>query len=239
MCKDTRGNKFIIEMQLGRESGFQKRALYYAAKTYCGQRTSKVKYKDLKDVYFLAITGFKPFPRKKNWISHIALQDVDTNEIAISDIQLFFLQLPLFKKTKKDIPTMTIKEKWAFFLKYAEETTEEEVAALIAKDEIIKRAYDELNRFNWSEEELQDYESVEMKQAADRAINETHEEIGKKEGRNERSIEIVKNLLKMGLSEEDISKATDLSPKKLSNNGEPFAKIWIRWFFLLNTAKKK
>ena len=115
MCEDENKNRFIIEMQLSHEKGFDRRALYYAARAYCSQRTKKKKFKDLKDVYFLAITDFAPFPKKETWLSRIGLKDLETNEHDIEAIQLFFMQLPLFKKTKKDLEKMGLREKWAYF----------------------------------------------------------------------------------------------------------------------------
>ena len=41
--------------------------------------------------------------------------------------------------------------------------TEEDLEKLTGEDQIIKRAYEELDRFSWSEKELNNYESVEMK----------------------------------------------------------------------------
>ena len=172
MCEDQDHNRFIIEMQLSHEKGFDRRALYYAARAYCSQRTEKKRFHDLKDVYFLAITDFTPFPNKKTWLSKIGLKDLETNEHDIDAIQLLFMQLPLFKKTKKDLKKMALREKWAYFFKYADETTEEDLKTLTGKDQIIKRAYEELDRFSWSEKELNNYESIEMKKAADEAVKE-------------------------------------------------------------------
>ena len=163
MCEDQNKDRFIIEMQLSHEKAFDRRALYYAARAYCSQRINGAAFKDLKDVYFLAITDFTPFPHKETWISRIGLKDLDTNEHDIEAIQLFFMQLPFFTKTKDDLDTMTMREKWAYFFKYASETTEEDLEKLTGHDTVIKRAYDELNRFSWSEAELNTYESIEMK----------------------------------------------------------------------------
>ena len=225
MCQDQEKNRFIIEMQISHEKGFDRRALYYASRAYCSQRTKNKKFKDLKDVYFLAITNFTPFPTKKTWLSRIGFKDLDTNEHDIKAIQLFFMQLPFFKKTKKDLKTMSLREKWAYFFKYAEETTEKELETLIGKDEIIKRAYDELDRFSWSEKELNNYESIEMKKMADEAVKEAvfekgleegHKK-GRKEGEKNKSFEIAYALLKQGLAVKQISEATGLTEKELKN----------------------
>ena len=225
MCKDEDNNRFIIEMQLSREPGFDRRALYYAAKAYCSQRTENKKYEDLKDVYFLAITNFAPFPNKKTWISRIGLKDLETNEHDIEAIQLFFMQLPLFKKTKKDLGKMSLREKWAYFFKYGEETTDEDLQKLIGEDFVIKRAYEELDRFGWSEEELRYYESIEMKKAADAAIKEgAFEEgikkghkIGIEKGHKEKALEIALAMLNANLSLEQVSKLTGLSLEEIAS----------------------
>lgn len=232
MCEDENKNRFIIEMQLSHEKGFDRRALYYAARAYCSQRTTKKQYKDLKDVYFLAITDFSPFPKKKTWLSKIGLKDLETNEHDIEAIQLLFMQLPLFKKTKKDLKKMTPREKWAYFFKYADETTEEDLRNLVGKDLIIKRAYEELDRFSWSEKELNNYESVEMKKAADEAIKEAAYEKGEAKGREEGLQEgreegreeglqegrhqIALALLKQKLPIKQIAQATGLSTEEIS-----------------------
>ena len=185
MCQDEKGNRFIIEMQLSHEKGFDKRSLYYAARAYCSQRTEGTVFDDLKEVYFLAITDFIPFPKKKKWLSRIGLKDLETNEHDIGGIHLLFLQLPLFDKNKDDLKTMTSREKWAYFLKYADDTEEQELEGLTCEDAAILRAYEELNRFGWTEKALNDYESVEMKRAADKGILKAAIETGKAQGLEE------------------------------------------------------
>ena len=217
MCEDQDKNRFIIEMQLSHEKGFDRRALYYAARAYCSQRTKKKKFHDLKDVYFLAITDFSPFPKKKTWLSRIGLKDLETNELDIDAIQLLFMQLPLFKKTKKDLKGMSLREKWAFFFKYADETKEEELQKIIGQDEIIKRAYEELDRFSWSEKALNNYESIEMKKAADAAVKEAAFEKGIEKGEKKKALEVALVLLRQLLSLEQISEATGLTIEEIES----------------------
>ncbi len=57
-------------------------------------------------------------------------------------------------------------EKWCYFFKYASSTSEEDVRKIIDSDLVIQRAYEALNRFNWSEEELRTYEK-EIKRIMD------------------------------------------------------------------------
>ena len=217
-------------MQLSHEKSFDRRVLYYAARAYCSQRKRDILYQDLKDVYFLAITHFSPFPYKKHWLSRLGIKDIDTNEHDIRALQLFFLQIPLFQKGKEELSTMTLREKWVYFLKYAEETSERDLEQVIGKDDILGRAYEELNRYAWSEEDLNYYESIEMKQAADRGVQEALKEIsyeegekvgiekgiekGRKEGEREERRRIARSLLPM-MGPEEIAKVTGLSVEEI------------------------
>ena len=82
---------------------------------------------------------------------------------------------------------------------------------MIGEDQIIKRAYEELDRFGWSEKELNNYESVEMKKAADEAVKEAAFEKGvAKEKR-----EIALKMLKRGRPIDEIVEDTALSVEEI------------------------
>ncbi|MCB1082557.1 MAG: Rpn family recombination-promoting nuclease/putative transposase [Chlamydiia bacterium] len=227
MCQDQNGDRFVIEMQLSHEEAFDRRALYYATKAYCSQRQKDVEYKDLKDVYFLAVTDFCPFPKKKHWFSRIGLKDLDTNEHDIKAIQLFFMQLPLFKKGKEDLKTMTINEKWAYFFKYADDMHSKELEELIGEDLIIKRAYEEVDRFNWTDNELLNYESVELKHASNVGVRDAAFNMGFAEGQEKGKVEGiaegVEEGIKLGIEqgiEQGIEKGIEQGIEKGVKEGE-------------------
>ena len=180
MCEAQSGERFIVEMQVAREPGFEKRAQYYASKAYIEQRQKDVLYKDLKEVTFLAIADFVMFPDKKAYLSHHHLLDIKTGERNLKDFSFSFIELPKF--TKKVEALQSVVDKWIYFFAHAEETTSEELSKIIGSDTIIQRAYQELERYGWSPEELRSYDSVDMKQAANRAIFEGAREEGKAEG---------------------------------------------------------
>lgn len=211
LCQDQKGNKFVIEMQLPQHERFDKRALYYASKAYSEHRK--------ENVYFLAITNFLSFPHERTWFSKIKLDNLEA--------QVFFLQLSLFKKGKDDLKSMSVKEKWAYFFKYANEINDRELEELIGKDLIIHRAFQELDRFNWSEAELNTYDSIEMKQFADAGVRaaafdmgfakgfaESYAE-GIEEGEKKKSLEIAKKLLANCLAVSQVSQITGLSEEDI------------------------
>lgn len=213
LCKDTKGNLFIVEMQVAKTRGFEKRAQYYAAKAYISQMRVKEEYYNLKEVIFLAIADFVMFPEKSAYKSDHVILDKETNEQDLKDFSFTFVELPKFDTDIENLQTMT--ERWCYFFKHADETTEEQFTVLSDTDPALKHAYEELNRFSWSEEELLTYDQ-EMKREYDylASIDQKFME-GKLEGREEgEQIGIKKvaiNLLKLGLDKEDISKTTGLS----------------------------
>ncbi len=183
MCEDTEGNKFIVEMQVRDELGFVKRVHYYVAKTYIEQRDKGIKYKDLKEVIFLTITNFILFPETPAYLSHHKILDTVTYEHYLKDFSFSCLELPKFKRTKEQLLTMT--EKWAYFFKYAMQTDPNDLPMIIGRDKIIQKAYDELNRFAWTIEELRAYESIDRKQESEEACIEAAEQKGEKRGKVE------------------------------------------------------
>ncbi len=113
------------------------------------------------------------------------------------------------------------------FFRYADETSEEELEKIIGSDVIIKKAYEELNRFNWSEKEFIAYgqeikrildEQAVLAQKLDDATEKGREEgkeegiqIGHEKGRKAEKIEVAKNSLKAGVSIDVIAQITGLS----------------------------
>jgi len=205
LCKDAEGNRFIVEMQINNEKGFEKRAQYYAAKAYTEQRGQGIEFADLKEITFLAITDFSLFPEKKEYLSHHVVLDKQTFERNLKDFSFSFLELPKFKKTKDQLTTMT--EKWAYFFKKADTTDEKDLPLIVGMDTILQKAYDELNRFSWTVEERRAYDSVDMKQAADRAVLQAAE----LKGEAKKTIEIAKKLLAQKVAIQTIATATGLS----------------------------
>src|SRR6185437_10820901 len=69
LCEDEQGRQYIVEMQVAKVRGFEKRAQYYAAKAYTRQLNIGETYARLKEIIFLAITDFVMFPDKPSYKS--------------------------------------------------------------------------------------------------------------------------------------------------------------------------
>ena len=182
LVKDQSGVKYIVEMQVAKVKGFEKRAQYYASKTYCAHFGEGQKYHDLKQVVFVAITDYVVFENKKNRYksSHVIL-DKDSYEHDLKDFSFTFVELPKFMKELSELKT--IEDRWCYFLKHSEEC--EDVEALIKDSPEIKEAYEILDKHNWNEDQLQEYEKLNMNQSDMFGALEAAEDKGKAEGKAE------------------------------------------------------
>jgi predicted transposase/invertase (TIGR01784 family) len=180
LCTDQSGVQYIVEMQVDPVRGFEKRAQYYAAKAYCNQMKKKEKYYGLKEVVFLAIADYVVFPDKEHYKSDHIILDKKSHEHDLKDFSFTFIELPKFKKNKIS-ELETYEERWCYFFKHAHEP--DNIEELIAtSSEVIKKAYDELYSYNWTEDELLAYEEVEKANLDAEAREDYVLEKGKQEG---------------------------------------------------------
>ena len=213
ICKDNEGNSYIVEMQVAKEKGFTKRAQFYAAKAYGSQLNAGGKYSSLKEVIFLAIADFIMFPEKINYKSDHVILDRNSFEHDLKDFSFTFLELKKFNKPKEQL--LTTIERWCYFFKYAEKISEKDLDLVIGNNLTIKKAYEELNRFNWCEEELNSYEEVIKKDMDYNAAMEQKYDDGEAKGEAKGEIKSKKNIaiamLKEGLEINIIKKLTGLT----------------------------
>ncbi|WP_341788624.1 MULTISPECIES: Rpn family recombination-promoting nuclease/putative transposase [unclassified Rickettsia] len=205
LCKDENGTQFIVEMQISKHPGFEKRAQLYAAKVYSRQiikedehHKKMAVYAKLKGVIFLAIADFILFPNKEDWRSNHRLLDTKTYENDLQDFYFIFLELEKFNKELNQLENL--QEKWAYFFKHAHESTLEEMEHLIGQDLIMKKAFYALDQASWSEEDLNTYEKMVKTEMDNLAVEE-------------QKIEDAKNKVKMSMA------------KKMLANNEPTERI--------------
>jgi predicted transposase/invertase (TIGR01784 family) len=156
LCVDEKGCQYIVEMQVASTKSFVKRAQYYAAKAYVNQMGVGEDYQNLKEIIFLAITDFVMFPDNPEYKTDHMILDKNSLEHNLKDFYFCFLELPKFKKSIHELTTPI--EKWTYFFKHAPKTSLEELREVIGDYPIIEKAYNVLNQFFWSKQELDFYE---------------------------------------------------------------------------------
>ena len=215
LCKDAEGVKYIIEMEVARTKGFEKLAQYYATKAYSRQADKEDKYYDLKEIIFIAIADCVLLPNKASYKSdHITL-DRDSYDHDLKDFSFTFIELPKFKK-KDPSELQTLVEKWCYFFKYANKTTVIDLEKIIGSDQIIKRAYEALDQFYWSENELALYER-ELKRVRDNAavLEQQIDDATERGIQKGKAVAIARNLLAEGKSSQVVQTITGLSEKEV------------------------
>ncbi|WCR59352.1 MAG: hypothetical protein PG978_000788 [Wolbachia endosymbiont of Ctenocephalides felis wCfeF] len=210
LCRDSTGVQFICEMQVARTTGFEKRAQYYAARAYSDQADVGDKYQDLKEVIFIAITDFVLFSDEEEYISDHVILNQFSHKRKLKDLRFVFIELPKFPKTQED-QLENIVEKWCYFFKYASETSEEDLKKIVGNDEIIGRAYKELDKYSWTREERAIYYDDKKREDDNVSCLKQSRIEGKIEGKKEREIEIAKAMLADGMNAATIAKLTGLS----------------------------
>lgn len=227
LCQDEAGSTYIVEMQVAKTRGFEKRAQYYAAKAYINQMHKGEDYESLKEVIFLAIVDFTMFENKPSFKSDHVILDRDDHAHHLKDFSFTFLELGKFQKAKHELSSII--DKWAYFFKYADETREQDLPQIIGRDEVIFRAYEELNQFSWNKNELQTYEET-MKRERDYDASMAYQydvgvqdglekglERGKEEGAYQERLLIAEKLLRNGMSLEKVAQLTSLQRKDIDS----------------------
>ena len=190
LCVDSLGAQYIVEMQVAKTSGFEKRAQFYASKAYFSQMKNGETYDNLKEVIFLAIVDFVMFPNKEHYKSDHIIFDCANGHHDLKDFYFTFIELPKFKKERVEDLTSD-EEQWCYFFKHSHEA--ENIGKLIAQDKTISKAYQQLQSYNWNEAELASYEKVQKIEldnvARDKYLLEHGKELGREEGK-ELGIEI-------------------------------------------------
>jgi len=190
-AKNKDNEEFIVEMQKKDLGAFEKRSLYYTSKAYVQQLPSGKKKKDynkLKKVYYIAIVDFIIF-ENKNYISRHLIINQETTKQDLKDFEFTFVELPKFNKRLNELKT--IAEKWIYFIKNAQDLN------IIPKEfqiEPFKSAFDIATQTVWSQEELELYEYIALKEfdeenAKQTAINKAVKEAVKKAEEEKKKIE--------------------------------------------------
>ncbi len=180
---DKRDVTFIVEIQIQKKKGFEKRVMYYASKAYIDQLGRGEDYPNLKPVIYIGILNFKVF-NGNNYLTRHLILDTDTFEQKLKDFEFNFIELPKFTKGEDEVESIT--EKWVYFIKNAYSL---EMVPRCADFVEIKEAYEIANESTWSRKELEIYGYWQMRLQDERGAIENSFDEGKIEGRIEGKIE--------------------------------------------------
>src|SRR5262249_59894845 len=120
-CTEASGRRFVVEMQVAKVEGIEKRIVYNASKAYVMQLRSAEEYPTLCDVIGVTICNFRLWPKKDKagqpkvpMLSRWRMQEQHSGATGLPQVQYVFLELP--KYTAGDHP-QTLVDKWAYFFR--------------------------------------------------------------------------------------------------------------------------
>jgi len=212
---DKRNIHYIIEMQVFHTTAFEKKVLYYVSKSYYQQLNRAEDYPKLNQVIFLGFLNFNLFQQTPDYATRHLILDEKTNEHHFKDFELNFVELPKFTKSLEELKD--IKDKWIYFVKNAGNMTM--IPHELEEPKELLEAFAVANQMKWSKEELEAYDALGIFIQDERGrIEYALEEgirIGEEKGIKQGKIETAKELLKMGIEIEKITKATGLKIEEI------------------------
>ena len=208
-CKDDAGDLIEIEVQIREVDNFMKRLAFYASEMVANQAEPGDDWNfNVQPTYVIALTRFPVFPDERA-VHRGTVIDLESGEQLVDTYNFTAIELskvPFFiEKTSSDL------SKWLFFFRYLNRLKElpEEL-----NEEKFKDLTESAKVSTFSKKEFEVYRNMYHKvwdhNAMRRGVfKEFAEDINAKI--EDRTREIAKNLIKLGVSDEKIVAATGLS----------------------------
>ena len=235
LCTTNKEEQFVVEMQLGQQTFFRDRALFYGSHVIRRQAPRRKNWNfNLKPVYIVSVLNFNIFrdeASKDRVIERVYLYRESAGERFSDKFQMIFVQLPKFGKALRELESST--DNWLFLLKNAErlkscppEITGEPFKLFLEIAEIKKLTPEDMNRYEVSLEK-----SYQMRNIANFARMEgmmegrmegrmeglmEGEMKGMKKGITEKSQQIAVKLLMRGETVDDIVSITELTREQVT-----------------------
>ncbi len=225
-CTNENGDRFIVELQKAKQNYFKDRSVFYSTFPIQEQarKGSEWNFK-LKAVYTIGILDFV-FDDDKNsdkYLYHVKLTEQQTQQVFYDKLTFIYLAMPKFTKPLEELENHF--DKWLYIFKNM--STMQEVPASL-QGGIFDKVFEKARVSQLNRDELYRYEGSlkyyrDAKNERDTAKDEGREEgieigkeIGKEEGELNKSVEIAKNALTMGLAIDDIMQLTGLTAKEIN-----------------------
>ncbi len=215
-CENEHGEKFIVEMQNA----------YFPI---CEQAPKGAEWNfQLEHVYTVALLNFdlEEEAFDKNDINHdVGLLDKKTLKVFNDKLSFKYVEIAKFNKTEEELDTLY--DKWLYVLKNLSRLDERPSAL---KEKVFTKLFEEAEIAKFTPTELKEYEDSlkayrDVKNSIDTALEKGREEgmakcmaegmekgmaEGLAKGMEKEKIATARRLLSMGLSEEQVSTATEL-----------------------------
>ena len=224
LCTDAKSNKFCVVIRMEWSNFFEHRVQFIASELYVNPAIKQVKYFAQYPTYSLNLINDTYKYNTPDFIhNYHVVYDKDTHKV-IEDLHFTFIELPKF--TPHSIANKRMMVLWLRFLTEINEETKEVPADLLDEPE-IGQAIKELEVFDFTEVELRVYDKFWDSVSVERTLLDDRYQKGRAEGMrqsrvegmekgmNQRSLEIARNLLSLGLPVTQITQATGLTEEEI------------------------
>jgi predicted transposase/invertase (TIGR01784 family) len=218
-CENTKGEKFIVELQKARQNYFIERTIYYSTFPIREQADKGIWNYNLKAVYCIGILDFTfddyETEPEKSEVLHIIKLKNQHGKVFYDKLTYLYLEMPNFNKTETELTTRL--DQWLYFIKNLEDF---QAIPTLLKDAVFTEAFAKAEIAKYTKAEFDIYEYSlkafrDNKAVYDYAIETAHDEgmqQGMQQGIQKGKIEGIKKALKRGkLSIEEIAEDFDVS----------------------------
>ncbi len=204
------GIQINVEMQVINQQNMEKRTLFYWGKLYTGSIHEGDPFYGLKKTITINLLDFNYFDTKEYHTKWHIVEDTEKDKILTDVLEIHFIELKKFIKEEKKPENK--KEEWLYFLDYSKRGM---VEMLSKKNKVIEKANEELEYLTGDaaikrKAELRDKWIRDYKSGMEGA-----EMIGIQKGEQKKKIEIIKEMLKIGVNKEIICRSTKINIKEL------------------------
>jgi predicted transposase/invertase (TIGR01784 family) len=212
-CIGANGDRFIVEMQKAKQNFFKDRSVYYASFPIQEQAKKGDWNYQLSAVYMVGILDFVfSEDESEHLVRHqVQLKD-QINRVFYDKLTFIYLEMPNFNKNEAELETNF--DRWMYVLQQLP-SLENRPAAL--KDRIFQKVFEtaEIAKFS-TDDKVKYEESLKYYRDLKNVVDTSYEE-GKAEGKEERNIEIARQMKSDGESIEKIIRYTGLSAQDIEN----------------------
>lgn len=206
-CVTNEGKHVIVEMQKKEQEYFADRALYYTARAIVQQGVRGIWDYHLAPVYTVCFMDFVSVsPMLKEFRTDLVLTDLQTRQRVSDRMRIVYLQLPLFDK-HTEAECMDIFDCWIYIVKNMNMF---EQMPFSEKYPVFRKLAEigDLRKLSREELELYDEDIKNMRDIY--ATRKFDEKRGIEKGMAKEKLATAYRLLSMGLSEAQVSTATEL-----------------------------
>ena len=139
LATDEHGRLLNIEMQTSLPAGMSQRLTYYASSLYVRQLIEGEHYTALRPAISICVLTRAMFPQIPRLHLDFRLRDA-TGPTLTDDLQIHLLELPKLRVTDQNVYHATVTERWAYFLRNAEQLTPNDITRLFPDQEIAEAA---------------------------------------------------------------------------------------------------